>query len=86
MDNGRPSEVVDGGHWREDGTFEAPPGWPEGAGWVVRDPDGSIVDSGPASDLHLAVTTDTGDEGPMPPASQLSVAWHTAPPDEGAAE
>jgi hypothetical protein len=49
----QPVEHVGGGYWREDGTFQAPDGWPEGAGWVVRNADGSIDSWGPASDLKL---------------------------------
>ena len=68
------AEAVDGGHWREDGTFQAPEGWPEGAGWVVRNADGSIAQWGPASDLQLLVSTSAGN-GPLPPAADLDVAF-----------
>lgn len=46
-------QPVAGGGWRDDGTFQAPDGWPEGAGWVVRNADGTIDKWGPASDLKL---------------------------------
>lgn len=72
------AEIVDGGHW-EDGKFISPEGWPEGAGWIVRDIDGTIVNSGPASDFALVASTDLGNGGPMPPAADLSAALKGLP-------
>ena len=72
-------EVIDGGRW-ENGKFIAPEGWPEGAGWVVLDgPGGKPVKWGPASDFALVATTDLGNGGPMPPASDLSAALKGLP-------
>ncbi len=71
------AEVVPRGHW-EDGKFIAPEGWPEGAGWVVKDVDGTIIKWGPASDFHLVAMTDAGNE-PMPPAEHLSAALKGIP-------
>jgi hypothetical protein len=76
------AEVVPTGYWREDGTFQEPEGWPEGAGWVVKDADGTIVNSGPASDFVLVATTDLGDEGPLPPAEHLGIALKGLPTPE----
>lgn len=59
------AQAVEGGHWREDGTFQAPEGWPEGAGWVVKNPDGTIDQWGPASDLRLVARV--GDGTPADP-------------------
>ena len=73
------AEIIPQGHWREDGTFQAPEGWPEGAGWIVRDPDGTIAKWGPATDFRLVATTDMGDQGPLPPAENLSVALKGIP-------
>ena len=72
------AEVIGGGHW-ENGVFHAPEGWPEGAGWIVRDTDGTIIKHGPASDFALVATTDLGNGGPMPPASDLSAALKGLP-------
>lgn len=74
--------LVEGGYWREDGTYQSPDGWPDGAGWRVLNADGSIDRSGPASDFQLLATTDTGDDGPMPPARDMGIAYHGAPPQE----
>jgi hypothetical protein len=74
-------QPVDQGHW-EDGKFVSPEGWPEGAGWVVKNPDGSIAQWGPASDLALVVTTLIGDPEPLPPASQLSASFTGSPVPE----
>lgn len=65
------AEVVDGGHW-ENGVWHSPEGWPEGAGWIVRNADGSIAQWGPASDLALVAMTDVGHGEPLPPAENLS--------------
>lgn len=46
---------------------------------MVKDPDGTIVNSGPASDFMLVATTDLGDEGPLPPAEDLGVALKGLP-------
>lgn len=67
-------EAVPGGYWRDDGTFQAPEGWPEGAGWVVRNADGSIAQWGPATDLLLVAHTDSGHGLPLPPAENLGAA------------
>ncbi len=72
------AQVVGGGYW-ENGVFHSPEGWPEGAGWIVRDADGTIVNSGPASDFALVASTDLGNSGPMPPASDLSAALKGLP-------
>ena len=77
------AEVVDGGTW-VDGKFVAPEGWPEGAGWVVKNADGTIDQWGPASDLALVVTTSIGD--PLPPASQLSASFIGKPGPEASDE
>lgn len=61
----QPVQTVPQGHWREDGTFQAPDGWPEGAGWVVKNADGSIAQWGPASDLKLVASI--GDGSPSEP-------------------
>jgi hypothetical protein len=79
------AEIVPEGHWREDGTFEAPEGWPEGAGWVVKNADGSIDQWGPASDLMLVAQTDVGQD-PLPPASQLGIELKGIPQPEDPAE
>lgn len=68
-----PVEAVEGGHWEGD-KWIAPDGWPEGAGWVVRNADGSIAQWGPASDLRLVAQTDTGHGEPLPPAENLGAA------------
>jgi hypothetical protein len=61
----QPVQAIGGGYWREDGTFQAPPGWPEGAGWVVKNPDGTIARWGPATDLKLIASV--GDGSPADP-------------------
>lgn len=80
------AEIIPMGRWREDGTFEAPEGWPEGAGWVVKNPDGSIDQWGPASDLMLVAQTDTGHGEPLPLASDLGIAMKGIPQEEDASE
>lgn len=80
------AEIVPEGHWRADGTFQAPEGWPEGAGWIVRDPDGTIANWGPATDFALVATTDAGNAGPLPPAEDLSIALKGIPQAPGQSE
>jgi hypothetical protein len=65
------AEIVPQGHWRPDGTFQSPEGWPDGAGWVVKNADGSIDQWGPASDFQLVAFTDAG-QG-LPPPEDLSI-------------
>ena len=65
------AEAVDGGRW-EDGKFIAPDGWPEGAGWVVRNADGSIDQWGPAR-RPAAPGVHSG--GQSPAAAKLWPIW-----------
>ena len=73
---------VDGGYYREDGTFCAPEGWPEGAGWVVRNADGSIDQWGPASSLKLVAFA--GDGTPAEPGDYRMVAKGVPAPEKPA--
>lgn len=81
-ENQGPAEMVDGGHW-EDGKFIAPQGWPEGAGWVVRNADGSIAQWGPATDLLLTASTVLGDGEPLPPSEDLGIELKGLPGQPG---
>jgi hypothetical protein len=84
-DEGTPPrmEVIPTGEWLPDGTFRSPPGWPEGAGWIVKNADGSIASWGPPSDFSLVVSTDIGNRE-LPPAEQLGAELKIIPrPPEG---
>lgn len=78
------AEAVDGGRW-EDGKFIAPDGWPEGAGWVVRNADGSIDQWGPASDLQLQASTLAGNP-PLPAVADMGVAFVGQPARDESSE
>lgn len=86
MPDGAPKpELVAGGSGWVEGKFRAPPGWPEGAGWRVVDPEtGETVQWGPAEDFRLVATTSLNPQEPLPAPEDTGIALKglPIPPDK----
>lgn len=74
------AELIKGGYWDGDGNFHSPEGWDEGVGWRVLNADGTVAQQGPATDLHMVLSTNAG-QGPLPDAD-LGVAFVGTPAEE----